>query len=417
MKVLLLHNRYRLTGGEDGVMKAETDMLRARGIDVLEHQVDNGSDGDRVSALQLAWGSAWSRRSYEEIRAVCERFRPDVAHVHNFWMRLSPSVHAACKASGAATVQTLHNFRLLCANAVMLRDGKVCRDCVGKLPWRGVVRRCYRDSTTASAAVTAMIGVNRLRGTWKRDVDAFIALTEHSRGEFVAGGLPAERIFVKPNFRRDTGAPTSLPSAFDTIVYAGRLSQEKGIDFLLSAWAQKDLSRFGKLLIVGQGDLQKALEQQAEQLGLRPPAVVFAGQRNTSEIPGILARARAMVLPSLYFECFPMNVLEAFAGGRPMIASRHGALGELVRNGELGLTALPGDAAALGGAIAQLLQDGSLADRLGRQARAEYLERYTDEQNARILFGIYDIARQSRGANTGIVQHLIPAMEGKHASY
>ncbi len=403
MKVLLLHNRYRLLGGEDGVFRAEADLLTSLGMDVYEHQVDNGEDGRDMSleAADMLWNSPWSRRSYAEISRICSRFQPDVAHIHNFWMRLSPAVHSACRESGAATIQTLHNFRLLCANARFLRQGAVCRDCLGKLPWRGVIRRCYRDSFVASAAVTAMIGVNRLNSTWKRDVDAFIALTQHSRDQFVAGGMPAERIFIKPNFRRDSGEPSTLPSSSDLIAYAGRLSPEKGVDVLLSAWASAGLSRFGKLLIVGTGECREALERQAEALNLRPPYVVFAGAKKAEEIPAIIRGARAMVLPSRYFECFPLSVVEAYSCGRPLIASNHGALGELVRDGETGLTAPPGDESLLGSAIERVLLDGALADRLGKRARSEYLNHYTDEQNAKALLDIYEFAIRSRCATVG----------------
>ncbi len=397
MKVLLLHNHYRLPGGEDGVFRAEAAMLRSHGIDVMVHQTDNGSEnGGLKDAAEIVWRSAWSQKSHDEIRRICDRFQPDVAHTHNFWMKLSPSVHAACHASGVATVQTLHNFRLFCANALFLRNGKVCQDCLGKLPWRGVVRKCYRQSVFASAASAAMITVNRRRETWNRDVDAYIALTEHSRAQFIAGELPAERIFVKPNFIPDPGEPVSTPSKSDLILYAGRLATEKGVDILLSAWARNKLSRFGRLQVVGEGDRRRSLEQQASSLGLEPPQVVFAGARTAAEIPAIIAQARAMVLPSLYFECFPLNVLEAFANGRPLVASDHGALKELVRDGEVGLTAPPGDVAGLGDALQRLLRDDDLADRLGRQARVEYLTRYTEQENFKRLMQIYDFAKGRR---------------------
>jgi glycosyltransferase involved in cell wall biosynthesis len=217
-------------------------------------------------------------------------------------------------------------------------------------------------------------------------------LSEHSRTQFVAGGLPEDRLFVKPNFLRYCSEPDAPPSASNRIVYAGRLSREKGVDVLLSAWARSGLSRFGELFIVGDGDLRHALERQAESLGLRPPGVIFTGAKPAAEVPAIVAGARALVLPSLYFECFPLNVLEAYANGRPMIASNHGALGELVRDGELGFTTTPGDAGLLGAALERILCDGVLADRLGRQARKEYLARYTDTQNARALLDIYEFA-------------------------
>lgn len=401
MRVLLLHNRYRLAGGEDGVFQAESDMLRSHGVEVLEYEVDNGADREGLTprAVQRVLNSSWSRASYDQIRDICDRFRPDVAHVHNFWMTLSPSVHAACHSSGVATVQTLHNFRLLCANALFLRQGRSCQDCMGKMPWWGIVRRCYRDSALASATVTAMIGVNRWRQTWTRDVDAFIALSQHSRLQFLAGQLPSERIFVKPNFLRDPGEPITVPSQSDLVVYAGRLAREKGVDILLTAWAHNRLSRLGKLVIVGEGDRRKLLEQQAENLGLRSPDVVFVGLKSRAEVSRMLAGARALVLPSLYFETFGLIVLETLAAGRPAIVSDHGALRELVEHGKTGLTVPPGNAPMLGNAIERLLCDPKLADRLGRQGREDYLTRYTNHQNIGMLLAIYEFAIKRRKAH------------------
>src|SRR5208283_3273229 len=167
MRVLVLHNRYRYRGGEDRVVAAETAMLRDHGVDVVVHEVDNSG-----GLVQLARGSAWSSDSFQKIERLCRELEPDIAHVHNFWATLSPSIHAACHAACVPTVQTLHNYRLLCVNALFHRDGTVCTDCLGKIPWRGVMHRCYHDSAAASALVGHMIATNRRRDTWS-EVDAF----------------------------------------------------------------------------------------------------------------------------------------------------------------------------------------------------------------------------------------------------
>jgi len=400
MRVLILHNRYHQQGGEDLVALAEAQLLRSHGIEVRQFEADNHpAAGRRASgAVRLVLSAAWSRDSYEAVRKLCDEFRPQVAHVHNFWMRLSPSVHAACRESGAATVQTLHNFRLLCANALLLRSGRPCEDCLGRSPWRGVVRRCYRGSFLASAAVARMMVVNRRQGTWERHVDAFIALTRFSRSKFIAGGLPPGRILIKPNFVEDSGQPASPPSASDVVVYAGRLSEEKGVRTLVSAWARGELRRYGRLLILGDGPARTSLEDHASSLRLSSPNVVFAGKRSASEARQAVANARAVVAPSICFENFPTVLAEAFCCGRPAVVSDLGALAEIVRHGTEGLTVEAGNEAALSGALETILRDGDLADRLGANARAAYLARYSPEQNYQMLMGIYRFAIESRGA-------------------
>ncbi|HVX65827.1 MAG TPA: glycosyltransferase family 4 protein [Bryobacteraceae bacterium] len=398
MRVLLLHNRYRHLGGEDAVVAAERDLLRAEGVEVFEHGADNGAPGQDGwrGTLRRGLASAWSAASYASIRALCDKVRPDVVHVHNFWMSLTPSVHAAAQDFGAATVQSLHNFRLLCVNATFLRNGTACEDCLGHGPWRGVARRCYRDSAVASAAVAQMIVSNRRRDTWGRHVNAFIALSEHSRSKFVEGGLPAERLFVKPNFMEDPGPPDSAPSESHTILFAGRLSEEKGLAQLLQAWADYRLGEVGRLVIAGDGPLRADLIGLASRLSLTAPQVQFPGRIAPAEVNERARTARALVLPSLCYENFPRGVLDAFANARPLVATNIGALGELVAHGENGLTFPAGDTAALGGALGLLLRDEALADRLGRQARAEYLSRYTPELNVRSLLEIYSFARAHR---------------------
>jgi len=351
MRVLILHNRYRQAGGEDVVAETERRLLQTNGIELFEETVDNTAARTDVGSM------VFSRPAFDRVRQLCGKIQPNVAHVHNFWMKLSPSVHSGCHAAGVPTVQTLHNFRLLCANALLMRNGQICEDCVGTVPWRGVIRRCYRNSFAASGAVVAMIGFNQIRGTWDKDVDAYIALTEYSRRKFIEGALPAHRIFVKPNFVTDAGERTVPPSASGTIVYAGRLSAEKGVRSLISAWAAAGLSLCGRLLIVGDGPDRAELERHAESLGLSAPAVVFAGRRSRDEVLGIVASARTVVLPSLWYENFPMIVVEAFASGTPVIASAMGALQEIVRHGYCGLTCQPNDSASLGAALRQVLTD------------------------------------------------------------
>ena len=398
MRVLLLHNQYRQHGGEDAVVRSEAHLLRQLGIDVLESTFTNEDDrGHSVRrSFELGLRSSWSRDSHDRIKRLCNDFQPDIAHVHNFWMEMSPSVHRACRDWGCATVQTLHNFRLLCANALLKREGAVCEDCVGKTPWRGVLRRCYRDSLLASAAVSRMIVVNRVRGTWERDVDAFIALSDHSREKFVQGKLPASKILVKPNFVEDPGESSRLPSSSNTVLYAGRLSEEKGVSVLISAWAHGKLGRLSRLLIVGDGPERRALEFQAAALNLRTPEVVFAGSRPSEEMMALMAGARVVVMPSLFYECFPRTLGEALACGRPVVVSRIGALSEIVCE-DFGLQFPASDHVLLAKAISSLVEDDGLTDRLGRAARQEYLARYTPEENGRDLMRIYRFALEQRG--------------------
>jgi len=382
MKVLILHNRYREPGGEDAAASAEAALLREGGVDVVEATFDN-----QGSPLQLGLHAAWSRDSYRQVHAWCAAHQPDLCHVHNFWMRLSPSVHPACHAAGVATVQTLHNFRLMCVNGLLLRHGVVCEDCAGGVPWLGVVRRCYRDSFAASATVAGMIAGHRVRGTWDRDVDAFVALSRHSRDKLAAGRMPADRIFVKPNFVSDPGEPELPPSASASIVYAGRLSPEKGLDRLLTAWRSVD---GGRLVIIGDGPDRPRLEAQPNV------RVIFIGARRPEEVVRAIASARAVVLPSLGYENFPRLLVEAMACGRPALVSDIGALAEIVEHGRTGLRFHPGDTQGIAETLNVILADGALADRLGVNARAEYLAKYTPERNFEQLMRIYHFALTRR---------------------
>jgi glycosyltransferase involved in cell wall biosynthesis len=251
----------------------------------------------------------------------------------------------------------------------------------------------------ASAAVARMIVLNRLRGTWDDDVDAFIALSEHGRARFAAGKMPADRIFVKPNFVEDPGLADYRPSTSKTVIYAGRLMQEKGVDILLSAWAGEALSKVGELVIVGDGPDRARLESFARKLGLCAPGVTFAGAMTRAEVLSLVQRSRAVVLPSIWLESFGMIIVEAFARGRPAVVSQLGALNEVVQHGHAGLTFPAGDTVMLGSALRKLLLDDELSDEMGTNARALYLSEYTPERNLEMLMSIYRFATERRGAN------------------
>lgn len=391
-RVLLVHERYQQAGGEDGVFDAQVALLRARGHDVATLEVDNDEIPVSPSVperVRLAVDAVWSRDGVRRVRAAIRTFRPDVLHAHNTFPLLSPAIHAAAAAEGVATVQTLHNYRLICPSAVLFRDGRPCEDCVGLpvgLP--GVVHACYRDSRAASATVAAMSAVHRLRRTWTRDVDRFVALAPFARDRLIRGGLPADRIVVQPNFV-DRPEPT-VDTDRDGFLYVGRLAHEKGVGTLLEAWAMLPPSM--RLTIAGAGPLDAAVTEAAG----RHPGITYAGRLDAAGVDAALGTARSLIVPSLWYEVCPLTVLEAFAAGCPVIVSGHGGLADLVEDGETGIHVTPGDAAALAAVITAVEADPESMRRQGVAARAAYEASYTSERGYAGLVDVYEQAIDRR---------------------
>jgi glycosyltransferase involved in cell wall biosynthesis len=277
-------------------------------------------------------------------------------------------------------VQTLHNYRLICPGATLLREGIPCEDCVGNAPWRGVQHACYRGSRAATAAVAFMLMAHRAAGTWNRAVDAYIALTQFSRSRFIAGGLPPERLFVKPNF---TEPDPGIGPGGEYFLFAGRLSQEKGLHILLDAW------RSGKgmppLKIAGDGPLGPWLREQISDL----PAVEWLGHLQRDAVLDLMKHARALVLPSVAYENFPVSVVEAYATGLPVIASNAGTLPELVHDHTTGLVFLSGNVSSLTDKILELTNSPVLESALRAAARGKFEVLYRADRNLELLIEIY----------------------------
>jgi glycosyltransferase involved in cell wall biosynthesis len=379
MRILQVHTRYRYEGGEDAVVRAEAALLARAGHEVVPFLAENPGGAGPTAAAMLA--SPWNPAAARRLRAAARRARPDVAHVHNTWFALTPSVVAALDGMGVPVVVTLHNYRLLCANASLFRDGRPCQDCVGTHPWHGVQHRCYRGSAVSSAAVAATISLNRALGTWDRHVRLFLALNDFARDRFVAGGLPADRVWVKPNSVADPGGRSGRPSASRTVLFAGRLVPEKGVGVLLEAWRR--LAPAGlELVVAGDGPMRAELERRP------PPSVRFCGQLEPAAVRDWMLRSRALVFPTWLYEGQPMSVLEAFAAGLPVLASRLGGNAELVGGLGDGWLAPAQDPDALAGRLATLADD-ALVDRAGAAARRLYEERFAERHNLRALEAAY----------------------------
>src|SRR5437764_10786345 len=260
MRILMLHNRYLVPGGEDQSTAAEVALLRDAGCDVELLERDN-LQIEQLGNFKTALRTLWSSESFREIHDKLNSSQFDLLHVQNFFPLWSPAVYYAAAKCRVPVVQTLRNYRLMCVNATMFRDHKPCEDCLGRaLPWPGVMHSCYRESHAGSAVVASMIGLHKMLGTWKSKVQIYIALTGFAREKYIMGGLPAEKIIVKPNFVYPSPAPG--PGGGGYALSAGRLSPEKGIKTLLEAWnsAEEPLP----LKIAGEGPLRGVVSTSAE---------------------------------------------------------------------------------------------------------------------------------------------------------
>lgn len=385
MKILLVHNRYQIAGGEDTVVSAEKSMLEEHGHEVRLLESDNAEISGTRAQIKAGLGAIYSRSGRRRVAAELARFRPDVMHVHNFFPLLSPSIYSAARQAGVAVVQTLHNFRLVCPNALFFRDGHVCEDCLGRaVPLPGILHACYRKSRVATTPVAAMLTVHRALGTWANKVDAYIALTEFSRQKLTQGGLPAEKIFVKPNFAHP--APTVGNGAGDYALFVGRLSEEKGVSTLLAAW--KQLATEIPLKIVGDGPLTEMVKSATQGSS----ALEWAGRVKHEQVTNLMQRASLLIFPSIWYEGFPMSLVEAFAVGLPVVASNLGAMSSLVRHRQTGLHFRAGDADDLVTQVRWVRTHPAELGEMRRAARQEYEAHYTAERNCEMLIHIYQAA-------------------------
>ena len=385
MKVLLVHNRYQQRGGEDAVVDAEASLLANRGVQVQRLDADNDSIEGALAKIRVSANQfSGSHDMRQRIGNALQSFRPDVVHVHNWFPTISASIFRQCKTAGIPVVHTIHNYRLLCVGATLFRDGHVCEDCIGatfRTP--GIVHKCYRGSGIGSAAATMGMLAHWATGTWHQAVDRFIALTEFSRRKLVEGGLPEAKIVVKPNFVD----PEPDPGAGDGnyFLYAGRLTEEKGLRVLLECW--KNGPELAPLLIVGDGPLCNEVQSAAAAMG----NVRWLGMKSSEEVVFLMERAKATLCPSLWYEGMPRVVIESLAVGTPVVASDIGGYPEMIVDGESGALFAYGNAGALLGRIRELEKTVAF-EKMRPNARLRYLAEYTGEKNFSVLVNIYRTA-------------------------
>jgi len=395
LKILLAHNHYQSgsPSGEDIVFRMERELLEQAGHTVVTYQRSNDEIGASFAArCSVALEAIWSSRTHGEMTELLRRERPDIAHFHNTFPLISPSAYRACQEMHVPVVQTLHNYRLICAGALLLRNGQPCEDCVGRSPWKGVAHGCYRDSKSATAGTAAMLHFNRLRGSYERDVDSYIALTEFAKARFIRGGLPAEKLVLRSNYMLDVPAVGTGEGGY--ALYAGRLTTEKGVHTLIRAW--RDIPDL-PLKIVGDGALRPVLEMEARRDG---SDIEFLGFRPRNEVAELMRGAVLAVIPSECYEgAFPLAAIEALATGTPVVASALGGLDEVIAAPDNGVKFIAGQPHSLRAAVLTLIQDEALLRQARVNNRRLFEERFAPGRALATLMDLYQRLlhqRQSR---------------------
>lgn len=382
MRVLVIHNRYRIRGGEDLAVDREVALLRSSGVNakLLEYH-SSGIEG-AFAKVKLAWNLPYSDSARLFVSAELERVKPDVVHVHNFFPLFTPSIYDACADAGLPVVQSLHNFRIFCASGLLAREGAPCNLCLGGSVLPAIHHACYRESRMETLAIARMIAHHRRESTWNKKVSLFVALSEFSRSKFIEGGIHADKIVVKPNFAPIQPAPPKNRERF--ALYVGRLSQEKGVLTLGRAW--KSISF--PLKIIGGGPLESELRSLVKENG----NVQLLGEQPPKEVAAQMRRASLLLLPSECYENFPLVVAEAYSHGLPVLAAKIGSLAELITEGKNGMTFESGNPNSLRDVASSVVQNPEMLSSLGFQAYRDYLNLYTPEKNIGMLLNIYSNA-------------------------
>lgn len=378
MKVVVAHNRYSSAqpSGENTVVDAEIAQLRAAGVEVVPFLRSSDEIGALPAAQKalLPLGPIVAPGSVRALKALIRYEKPDVLHLHNPYPLISPWIVRTAHAHGLPVIQTVHNYRQVCAPGLYFRDGRICTDCKGRaFPLPAVVHSCYRGSRAQSAVMATALTVHR--GTW-RSVDRYVALTDAIAAHLRDYGIPADRIVVRPNALADPGPPAPLGEGF---LFAGRLSPEKGLQLLLDAWSRHPEGALGTLRIAGDGPLRAVAQAAA---GARAD-VVFLGPQTAEGVRRARRDSAVVLATSTWYDVLPTVVLEALADGRPVLGTDLGGIPYLV--GDAGWT-VPATVDALAAALPRAL--AGAAD-LAPVARKRYETTFTPDLLTGRLIEVY----------------------------
>lgn len=387
MNILQIHNRYKTPGGEWTVLNQEYNLL------CKNHKVDQFiiKNSDHLNSIwermSLIFKTHYNSRSKKLIAEKLVQFPYDIMHVHNFFPLLTPSIFEAAREAAIPSVLSLHNYRLIHPNGLMYHRGKIDQrsvrgsayDCV----WDGV----YRDSKLQTAVAAHMIEYHRKVKTWHKFPTLFIALSEFSKNKFVEGGLPADKIMIKPNFLTDPLTEYEdlkiENEKSDYFIFVGRISNEKGIEDLINSWIETNPPT--KLLIAGDGPLKQKLMNRTKGT----PSIEWLGQLSKKDVLKKLSKAKALIFPTKCFEGMPLILLEAMSMGCAVISSSIGNPKNMIDHGKNGLLYKPGDMSELIHSVQIIIENPEKASQLAENARDRYLKMYTPERNYDILLKIY----------------------------
>ncbi len=386
MKIALVHNFYRLRGGEDAVVEREVALLRQHAHEVVPFYRDSGAELEVTGfweKVEVARDLAFKEESYEAFTAFLEREKPDVVHVHNTFPLLSPSVLKAAKDKKIPVVLTLHNFRFICANGLFLRNALPCEKCLNSSSLWGAFHGCYRDSPLATVPITRMIQKYEKGAALAKWVNRFVVLSEFSRQKFLQAGIPEKKILVKPNFCEDPGVPPAWEDRQEYVLFVGRLSEEKGVLPLVQAWEKMNLP----LKIVGTGPLEKLIRELAH------PKIELLGAKSQEQVRKLMREAKLLVIPSICYENFPLVLAEAWANGLPVLARKLGSLESLIEEGKTGFFFAADAQGALLQAVHRCFSQDNHLKSVSLFARKAYETNFSPEAGIRALENVYAEAR------------------------
>jgi glycosyltransferase involved in cell wall biosynthesis len=381
LKVLVVHNYTKgfATGGEGHVFEDEVKLLESNGHIVQKLFVSNseGTDVSFFKKIKFFIEAPWSDYGYSIIKNELKRFQPDIVHVHNFFFIFSPKIFLAIREEKIPVVITLHNYRLVVPCSQMIYKNKPCEICLGKNPWRILFKRCYKNSFLASFFRYRFYYMSQKKHNWWEYIDKFIALTENGKSILIKGGLPENKILVKPNFIND---PLKKSIKVGTgAIYVGTLTNEKGLIQLIREWQEIDYP----LKIVGAGYLENELKQLNKN-----KRIVFAGLLTRQEVFEEIEKSGFLVMSSIWQESFGLVNIEALALGKPILSTYNGAMRDIIKDGYNGLFFDFNKKGNLKEKV-ELLNNDAYRKQLGKNARLSYLKNYTSEINYNLLHDVY----------------------------